>query len=183
MKFFRRVFRLLCLVVMLVILSIAGYNIAMRYIYPLEMTDYVEKYSEEFGVDQSLVYAIIKCESGFEPGAKSSAGAVGLMQLTEETFNDVRKMVGDGEEYTFSEDATDPEINVKYGTRYLKFLLEFFDGDKVAAIAAYNAGMGNVQEWMDGKPTLNVEDIEFEETENYVKKVLTAEQKYLSLYD
>lgn len=183
MKSFRRVFRLLCLVVMLVILSIAGYNIAMRYIYPLEMTDYVEKYSEEFGVDQSLVYAIIKCESGFEPGAKSSAGAVGLMQLTEETFNDVRQMVDDGEEYTFSEDATDPEINVRYGTRYLKFLLEFFDGDKVAAIAAYNAGMGNVKEWMGGKPTLNVEDIEFEETKSYVKKVLTAEQKYLSLYD
>lgn len=183
MKPFRRVFRLLCCAVMLVILGVAGYNIAMRFIYPLDMSEYVEKYSEEYGVDRNLVYAVIKCESGFDDDAISPAGAVGLMQLTEETFNDVRKMVGDDESYTFADHATEPEINIKYGTRYLKFLLEIFEGDRIAAIAAYNAGMGNVTDWMDGAPALNREDIEFGETADYVERVLAAEKHYTSLYD
>lgn len=182
MRAFRKIFRLMSLGIMLVILAVVGYNIAMRYMYPLKMTSYVEKYSRDFGIDRETVYAVIKCESNFDPDAVSSAGAVGLMQITEETFYDVGILLED-EDHTFESHATDPEINIRYGTRYLKFLLDFFDGDKTAAIAAYNGGMGNVSDWMNGSSELDTESIEFRETKSYVKRVLAAEKHYKTLYD
>ena len=178
MKSFRKFFRIISLILMLVIIAVAGYNIALKYMYPQKNVDLVEKYSREYGVAPELVFAVIKCESSFKADAVSSAGAVGLMQLTEETFDDVKKMVGDDDTLSFETHATDPEVNVKYGTRYLKFLFDFFKGDKIAVLAAYNAGMGNVKEWMGNSPTLEIKEIEFKETKEYVNKVLVAESYY-----
>lgn len=181
MKKFRKIFRIVISLVMLLILGIAGYNISMKYLYPTEYYDHVSKYCDEFEVDRTLALAVINCESSFDPDAQSEKDAVGLMQLTEETFIDVRKMVGDSEELTFSQSAKDPEINIKYGTRYLRYLFEVFNGDKVAVIAAYNAGLGNVKKWMNGDEGLKIEDIAFPETRSYVEKVLKSEEHYESL--
>ena len=181
MRRFRNFFRVVSCLFILTILAFAGYNIALRYLYPLKYTEYVEQYSAEYGVSSQLVLAVIKCESNFETDAVSHADAAGLMQLTEETFEDVRIMLGDSDQYTYDDYRFDAEINIKYGIKYLQYLLEVFKYDKTAAIAAYNAGMGNVRKWIGDGKNLSEEDIHFGETSDYVKKVLKAEEIYTKL--
>ncbi len=165
----------------LIILAAVGHNIAMKQMYSTEYKNLVELHSSAYDVDASLVFAIIRCESGFDPEAKSSAGARGLMQLTEETFYDVRKMLDDGEEITYEAHWNDPDINIKYGTKYISFLIKYYNGDKVAALAAYNAGLGNVNGWLGADKRLDFGEIEFTETEDYVKKVLESQKNYTKL--
>ena len=153
-------------------------------IYPREYSQYVEKYSDEFGVPEKVIYAVIKTESNFDSTAVSSAPAYGLMQLTEETFNDVARMLG---ESPSAFDIYSPDVNIRYGTRYLLYLYQMYDGNWNTALAAYNAGLGNVNKWLsdealsDGEG--NLTDIPFTETRNYVRKVNYAMEKYEKLYD
>ena len=149
-------------------------------LYDIEYSEYVQKYSEEYGVDCDIIYAVIKCESNFNPNAKSSAGAMGLMQMMPSTFKDVQSRLGE----ELEDDALyDPETSIKYGTYYLKHLYDAF-GDWDLVFAAYNAGRGNVSKWLknekystDGK----LVKIPFPETERYVKKVKAAREEYIKL--
>lgn len=179
----RKIFRFTALILMVVIVIIAGYNIVLRCLYPQNYSEIIEKYSEEYNVRPTLVCAIIKCESGFEPTAKSSSDARGLMQLMEETFYDMQKLLDDPKSITYQEHCFDEEINIKYGTRYLRYLSDMFNGDEISVIAAYNAGPGNVKKWLDGKKTLKEADIEFSETAKYVKRVLETQEYYKKLYN
>ena len=153
-------------------------------VYPIKYSEYVEKYSDEFGVPQSIIYAMIKTESNFNERAVSSAHAHGLMQLTEETFFDVAEMLG---ESPSAFDIYSPDVNIRYGTRYLFYLYKLYDGNWDNAIAAYNAGLGNVNKWLsdsefsDGKG--NLISIPFDETINYIAKVKKAAEKYIDLYE
>ena len=140
--------------------------------------EYVETYSKQFAVPEELIWAVIKTESGFDSSAESDRGAVGLMQLMPETFNEIttyrlKEGLDAGMRY-------DPETNIRYGTYYLSYLYERYgDWDKV--IAAYNWGLGNLDEWIaDGHST---EDIPVKETANYLKKVNKAKEKYEKLYN
>ena len=157
---------------------------AEKKIYPKKYSEYVEKYSDEFGVPEKVIYAVIKTESNFESTAVSSASAYGLMQLTEETFNDVARMLG---ESPSAFDIYSPDVNIRYGTRYLLYLYQMYDGNWDTALAAYNAGLGNVNKWLadeslsDGKG--NLTDIPFTETRNYVRKVNYAMERYEKLYN
>lgn len=182
MRTAKRIFRLTVCAVMLIILAVWGYNAALRYLYPMRFSTAVQKYSSMYGVEKELVYAVIKCESNFKVDASSYAGAKGLMQLTEETFNDVGAMLGEKDIPDFESNGTDAEINIKYGTKYLSYLLGVFDGDKTAAIAAYNAGMGNVKKWIGEEDSLQYTEIRFDETSGYVRKVQRAESIYKKLY-
>lgn len=145
----------------------------------------MEKYSEENGLDKYLVYAVIKAESNFDPNVKSNADARGLMQLMEETAVE-RSNVIENEDID-AYDLYDPETNIKLGTSYLSYLLELYDGNTVLAIIAYNAGLGNVKQWIkDGviKPDgSDIENIPYKETENYVRKILRDYQMYLKIYE
>lgn len=152
-------------------------------IYPLKYEEYVYKYSDEFDVPESIIFAVIKTESDFRRDAVSSADAKGLMQLTEATFNDCQRWLG--EEKT-PEEIFDIETNIKYGTYYLSRLYNNAYGDWDTVFAAYNAGPGNVSEWLcdpeistDGK----LVNIPFTETDNYVRKVNKAREKYIELYE
>ena len=154
----------------------------MKIIYPLKYSEYVEKYSADFGIDKNLLYAVIKTESSFNPDAVSSADAVGLTQITPETFEWLKTKLGE-EEKDIS--LTDPEVSIKYGAFFLGYLLDEFSNTDTA-LAAYHAGRGRVNEWLedesispDGK---NLAEIPIKETAHYVRKVNKALNVYNKLY-
>lgn len=140
--------------------------------YPVKYKAIVEIYANKYGLPHELVFAVINTESHFKPDAKSHMGAVGLMQIMEPTGIEVSKKLG------IENNLTDAEININIGCYYLRFLLNRYEQNVVFALSAYNAGYGNVDDWIskgfDGK----IEDIPIKETKNYVKKVKNAEKIY-----
>ncbi len=161
----------------------AGYTRYMRSAYPVEYEEYVEAYAAEYGLPPSLLYAVIRTESDFNPEAVSSAGAVGLMQLTEDTFSWAQYR--SGVEELPQEQRFDPETSIHYGSCVLALLEEMY-GVRETALAAYNAGMGNVNRWLtdeaysdDGR---TLKEIPYPETRHYVEKVLKAQEMYQRLY-
>lgn len=144
---------------------------------PLRHEDVIRQQAEEKGVDAALIAAVIYSESKFRDQT-SSAGARGLMQVTPEAAEHIEKQSG-GTTFELS-DLSDPELNIRYGTFLLGELLDRYDGDEAAALAAYNAGPGNADEW--GGADLTVEDIEFPETRAYVEEVLEKREEYRREY-
>jgi peptidoglycan lytic transglycosylase len=144
---------------------------------PLRHEDVIRQQAEEKEVDAALIAAVIYSESKFRDQT-SSAGARGLMQITPEAAEHIEKQSG-GSTFELS-DLADPELNIRYGTFLLHELLERYDGDEAAALAAYNAGPGNADEW--GGADLSVEDIEFPETRAYVEEVLEKKEEYRREY-
>ena len=156
----------------------------LKIIYPTKYSEFVEKYAEENGLDKYLVYAIIKAESNFDPNVTSSSDARGLMQLMEETAVERSNIIDDTTVETY--DLYDPETNIRLGTSYFSYLLGIYDGNTVLALIAYNAGLGNVQQWIqDGiikSDGSDIENIPYKETSNYVRKILRDYQMYLKIY-
>ena len=120
---------------------------------------------------------MIYAESRFRD-QESHAGALGLMQITPQTADVIAHLSGG----TRSSPATspNPEINIRYGSYYLRYLLDRYDGNEVAALAAYNAGTGNVDRW--GGAALDLDAIRFPETRAYVEEVLDKRQEYRDNY-
>jgi len=144
---------------------------------PLRHDDIIRLESRQHEVDPALVAAVINVESGFRDQT-STADARGLMQITPATAHDIERLSGGT---TFElEDLSDPDVNIAYGTFYLRHLLDRYDGSEVAALAAYNAGPGNVDDW--GGSDLDVDDIEFPETAAYVEDVLEKRDSYREKY-
>jgi soluble lytic murein transglycosylase len=144
---------------------------------PLRHEDIIRQQAGEKNVDAALIAAVIYSESKFVDQT-SSAGARGLMQLTPEAALEVKRH-SEGHDFTLR-DLADPEINIRYGTFLLHELLERFDGDEAAALAAYNAGPSNAEEW--GGSSLSVEEIPFPETRAYVEEVLEKRDEYRREY-
>lgn len=140
---------------------------------PLKHEDIIRQQAAEKGVDAALIAAVIDSESHFRDQT-SSAGARGLMQITPEAAREIERLSG-GTTFTL-EDLSDPELNIRYGTFLLAELLDRYEGNKVAALAAYNAGPANVDRW--GGADLNVGDIQFPETRAYVEGVLEKQVEY-----
>ncbi len=150
---------------------------------PDEYSEFVEKYSEKYDVPEHVIYSVIKAESGFDELAKSSAGAMGLMQMMPETFDDLA--FNHFKESVNSSSLYDPETSIKYGTYYLSYLYDRY-GDWSLVFAAYNGGLNKVNEWLkdekystDGK---NLTHIPFKETRKYVSRVEKNVEKYDDLY-
>ncbi len=144
---------------------------------PLRHEDIIRKEAAEKDLDPELVAAIIYAESRFRD-QESNAGARGLMQVTPATAELIESLSGGS---TFeTDDLSDPDINIAYGTFYLRYLLDKFEGNEVAALAAYNGGETNVAAW--GGSDLSEDDIEFEETRNYVDNVLEKRDEYREHY-
>ena len=144
---------------------------------PLRHEDIIRQQAADKGIDASLIAAVIYSESRFRDQT-SSAGARGLMQITPETAMDIARR---SEAQTFVlKDLGDPQINISYGTYHLRDLLALYEGNEVAALAAYNAGPGNVDAW--GGSDLKLENIRFPETRAYVEDVLDKQDEYRKEY-
>ncbi len=144
---------------------------------PLRHEDIIRQQAAEKGVPADLIAAVIYEESKFEDQT-SSAGARGLMQITPDTADTIETLSG-GETFVY-DDLADADLNIRYGTFYLAYLLDKYDGDVVATLAAYNAGEGNADEW--GGAGMKIDDIEFPETYDYVNDVLQRRQQYRDKY-
>jgi soluble lytic murein transglycosylase len=144
---------------------------------PLRHDDIIRQQAAEKDLDASMIAAVIYAESRFRD-VESQAGALGLMQITPQTAHLIERLSG-GTTFVTS-DLGDPELNISYGSYYLRYLLDRYDGSEVAALAAYNAGSGNVDEW--GGSGLAVSDIGFPETRAYVTEVLDKQADYRDEY-
>ena len=152
-------------------------------VYPMEYAPMVRARAGEFGLEPAYVAAVILAESDYDPHAVSNANAQGMMQLLPDTAEWVAHKLG--EEYVEGS-LFDAEINMRYGCWYLDFLLRRFGGDKRLASAAYHAGQGTVDKWLQNPEysqdgvTLNV--IPYKSTDAYVQRVLRYYEKYAKLY-
>ncbi len=152
-----------------------------RYLYPITYKEEVLEFSDKYGVDKYLVFAVIKVESGFDKNANSDKNAKGLMQITEKTA----RYIADNlkiEEF----DLFDAKTNVEFGCWYLKYLINKFT-DIDTAICAYNAGEGNVNKWLSNTQysddKIRLQNIPFGETREYLKKIRKTFSKYQKIYE
>jgi soluble lytic murein transglycosylase len=145
---------------------------------PLRHDDIIRQQAAEKNLDPSLIAAVIYEESKFREDQESSAGAIGLMQVTPSTAHAIARRSG-GTAFVTS-DLAEPEINIRYGSFYLRHLLNRYDGNEVAALAAYNAGTGNVDHW--GGADLGIDAIRFPQTQQYVADVLAKRREYRDKY-
>ena len=154
------------------------------YIYPYDYRSYIETSAVHHHVDPCLVAAVIKHESKFQSTARSDGGAVGLMQLMPQTAAWIAGQLGE----PFTEDYLyDPALNIRYGVWYLAELEREFGGNDILALAAYNAGRGNVRDWMERSHWTDqfdeIDAIPYPETRLYVRRVLEDREQYKRLYD
>lgn len=150
---------------------------------PLRYVSTIRRQAAAEHLDPALIAAVIYAESRFEP-RESSAGAQGLMQILPATAYYLAHLSG-GTRFTAS-DLSRPEINVAYGSYYLRYLLDHYQGAEMLAVAAYNGGLANVDRWVaraqEGGGHLTVSGIPFPETREYVSRVLAAQQEYRETY-
>lgn len=153
----------------------------LRFLFPRPYADIISKYCNQYGVNENLVSALVKAESNFKEDAVSHADAKGVMQITDETFIFCRENAKIG-----NSDIFDIDTNIHAGVWYLSFLAEKYKGNTVNILAAYNAGMGNVDKWLGDKKYSydgeSINDIPFEETKRYVDKINRYEKIYNILY-
>ena len=152
------------------------YSNLITFLYPRYYDFMVKKAAKKYNIEEALIYSVILQESVFEPSLISKAGATGLMQIMLSTAKDMDPEIT-------QEELLAPDINIDLGSRYLKRLLTKFDGNIPKAVAAYNAGAGNVVKWKsEEKGDLDIEKIPFSETKKYVKRVINNYYKYKRIY-
>lgn len=187
---YRRPFAIILILVISIavgLLTDLAWSLAERAVYPQKYSELVEKYADEYNIPEDIIYATIKVESSFDPEAISVAGARGLMQLMPSTFEWLTSDEHLGEHLTPNM-LFDPEVNIRYGVYYLKYLYTKFNYNWDITTAAYNGGEGNVVNWLadtrysDGDGNLKAYPKGFGETKTYVKKIANARQMYLKLY-
>ncbi len=150
---------------------------------PLRHEDIIRQQAGDKDLDPALIAAVIYAESKFRDQT-SPAGAKGLMQVTPETARDIARRSGATNFRV--EDLGDPQVNIAYGSYHLRYLLRRYGGNDVLAIAAYNAGEGNVDSWLvrarGDDRGFRVAEIPFAETRDYVQRVMAARKKYRREY-
>ncbi len=155
--------------------------------YPKKYENLIETYSQRYEVDKNLIFAIIKAESNFKEKAISKKKARGLMQLMDKTALDIAKKVDiEIKENEVEEKILDSDININLGTKYISLLIKKYENVPVA-LAAYNAGSGNVDKWIEKgtikKDGTDIENIPYKETNNYVRKILRDYRIYNKIYN
>lgn len=173
-------FRLI-LAAIVILLAIAASRYALERVLPIEYEEYIESYAAEYGLDKYLVMGVIRAESGFDHEAHSGV-ARGLMQITDKTAEWIAERLG----IPYYEDMVEqPELNIRMGCYYLSYLSRTYQNTKTA-LAAYNAGPGNVSLWLDDErysgDGTTLYEIPFEETRKYVERVRKLTFLYRAVY-
>lgn len=185
-KLFKNVkYLFLLLITLFAILYISNQkDVILKHFYPTKYEEYVNQYAKEYSLDPYLVYSIIRVESNYDELANSHKDAKGLMQITDSTGEWAAKKIkikNYNEQMLF-----EPKYNIMIGCWYLNNLIEQFDGNTTLALAAYNAGSGNVVKWLQDKEYSadgsQLDKIPFGETEKYLSKVKKDYSIYRSLY-
>lgn len=163
---------------MLLCIGIISKNVVCKALYPLRYSEHITQYSDQYKLDSYLVMGLIKAESNYIYDAHSGI-ARGLMQITDETA----KWIAGKMNIDFSsDDIENPELNINMGCYYLRYLLDYYNGNVSLALAAYNAGMGNVNNWLSdinySSSGSGLDSIPFKETENYIQRI----EKYTKIY-
>lgn len=149
-------------------------------LFPIHYRDEIAQVAQKYDQDPYLVAAMVKTESGFDAQAESGAGAVCLMQLMPDTAEWVASKMGKWESGS-GPDLTDPGVNLELGVWYLAYLGDLYGDGSLAALAAYNAGLGHVDDWIEaagGPRSFDASDIQYQETRRYVERV----EHYRALY-
>ena len=181
-----RVLGLLVLFGLLGILAVSGlFSGAVQEIaLPLRHEDIIRQQAADKRLDPALVAGVIYVESHFRDGQRSSAGAEGLMQLTPDTARYIARKSG-GSAFRLADLAT-PQVNIAYGSYYLRYLLDRYDANETLALAAYNGGEGNVDRWRAVAArrgdAFSAASIPFAETRDYVERVAAAKRSYRRQY-
>lgn len=180
----KKTFLCIMLIIVMIIVALANWKAILKNFYKTDYQEYVEKYAKECNIDPYMIYAIIKAESNFNVGATSNKGALGLMQLMDNTAKEVAENTIT--EYVSGETLYNPEKNIMLGVTYFADLKAMFKEDAIA-IAAYNAGSGNVTSWINNgtikSDGSDIENIPFKETNLYVRKILKDYKIYKELYE
>lgn len=153
----------------------------LKAIYPVKYEGLVKKYAKEFDIDEYLLYAFIKTESGFDPKAVSDAGAIGLTQITEETFSWIKLKLCPKAEIEF-EDLYDPETSIRFGAYYISRSLERYSYSVDTAAAAYHSGWGTVDKLLLEQNSDVLTDFPYTQMHNYVYKINRAYKNYQEIY-
>ena len=177
-------FKKIIVFLLIFILLLLGVKQGIRkYIYPYKYKEYVDKYSSEYGLDPLLVLSVMKAESKFDKNSTSNRGAKGLMQIMDYTAEWIAEEIGI--EYFLPNILYDPETNIKMGCWYLDNLITEF-GNVDTALAAYNAGSGNVTKWLQSenysKDGETLYYIPFPETKKYVERIKVNYKMYKYIY-
>jgi soluble lytic murein transglycosylase len=150
---------------------------------PLRHEDIIRQQATSKHLDPALIAAVIYAESKFNP-RDSTTGAKGLMQIQPATARFIAHRSG-GTEFQIA-DLAEPQVNISYGSYYLRYLLDRYDGNATLAVAAYNGGETNVDQWISdsgrGRAGFRGQDIPFAETRAYVERVMDARRDYRSTY-
>lgn len=165
------------------VIFFVGNRFFLKIVYPIKYEELVKEVSNDYNMEPELVYAVMKVESGFDENAKSSAGAVGLMQLMPSTFEWLK--MGKEKDFSSCHNLMDPSVNIRAGVHFLGILRKKY-GSEILVLCAYNAGMNAVDKWIEKGKTLDsyekISDIPYKETRDYVRKVLKCKEMYKMLY-
>lgn len=155
-----------------------------RLLYPARYLDYIKEYTAAYAVDPYLVMSMIKTESNFNHEAVSHKEATGLMQITPQTAGWLAEKMG--LDAFSAEQMTDPALNIQMGCYYVSYLLALYDGDVNNMLAAYNAGTGTVNGWLNdrscSKDGQTLYYIPYPETRHYITQVTNHQKMYRLLY-
>lgn len=185
--FLKIIKKILLIIAILLAFALTIIFVLKSYIYPRKHFDVIKEEAQKNNIDPYLVLAVIKTESGFNKLATSKKEAKGLMQIMDTTAQDINDNANIVEDIE-NTNLYDENINIALGCNYLKSLIDKYEGNYYIAICAYNAGMGNVNKWLNEgilPKDLQTSDITlpFEETSKYLNKVIKNYKIYRKLYN